>query len=170
MKPDSTPHDIFAKAAFRNPLVYRPFIREHTPAELFGHIDRSKIEVMPVGFPLSNPLQAADIVLRAPLLNGSGWVYWLLEVQASRDSNMALRLLLYKMEILKYHLQSEQGRYDSKPPMILTTVIYMGLHNWHPSTLDPFAPLDASLRDMARAAFVGDADCQCQADRFGSCL
>ena len=157
-KSDSTPHDTFAKAAFRNPLVYRPFLLEHTPVDLLARVNMEKIQVMPVGFPLSNPLQAADVILRAPLCNESGWVYWIIEPQASRDDTMPLRLLLYKVEVLKYHLQSEEGRRDKKPPIILATVVYMGRKGWQPDSLDVFAPLDPSLREVARDAFAGESE------------
>ena len=157
-KLDSTPHDTFAKAAFRNPLVYHPFITEHTPPSLLDQVNMEKIQVMPVGFPLSNPLQAADVVLRVSLPDASGWVYWIIEPQASRDDTMPLRLLLYKVEVLKYHLQSEEGRRDKKPPIILATVVYMGRRGWHPDSLDAFAPLDPSLREVARNAFAGESE------------
>lgn len=156
-KPDSTPHDTFAKATFRNPLVYHPFMLEHTPPDLLNQVNTKKIQVMPVGFPLSNPLQAADVVLRAPLRDESGWVYWIIEPQASRDDTMPLRLLLYKVEVLKYHLQSEEGRHDKKPPIILATVVYMGNKGWQPDSLDVFASLDPSLREVARDAFAGES-------------
>ena len=157
-KPDTTPHDTFAKAAFRSPLVFRPFVLKRTSPKLLAKVNTNKIQVMPVGFPLGKPLQAADVVLRAPLLDGSGWVYWLIEHQSSHDANMPLRLLLYKVEILRYHLQSDEGRHDKRPPVILATVVYMGCQRWQPDSLDVFAPLDPPLREVARDAFAGDAE------------
>lgn len=138
-------------------MVYQPFLLRNTCPSLMAQVDMKKIQVMPVDFPLSHPLQAGDVVLRSPLRDGSAWIYWLIEVQASKDLNMPLRLLLYKVEILKYHLQSDDGRRDKKPPILLGIVVYLGLKKWHPETLDAFAPLDSELREVARNAFAGDS-------------
>ena len=125
---------------------------------LWALLDLNRLQVMPVGFPLSGSGQAADVVIRAPLREGGVWIYWLIELQASADGTMSFRVLNYKLEMIRYHLQSEEGRHNKCPPILLSIVVYSGKAPWDPGELDLFSPLPPQFREIGRRGFSGGCD------------
>ncbi|MEM7494787.1 MAG: Rpn family recombination-promoting nuclease/putative transposase, partial [Myxococcota bacterium] len=156
-KRNPTPHDTIHKVSFRSPQVHLPFLRENLPEDLRDKFDPKTVEVISESFPADHPLRAADIVLRMKLLDGSSWLYVIIEGQSAPDTNMGFRLLFDRIEVLKHHLQSEAGRHSRLPPIILSFVVYTGAKPWRRPELDVFARLDPALRELAQTSLLGGA-------------
>ena len=86
------PHDRVWKFLMRFREFYIPFFYRYLPQELQERAELSLLEHVPSTFPHPRHMRASDCVFRCPLKNNDGWLYIVVECQATNDTLMDYRV------------------------------------------------------------------------------
>ena len=124
-----TPHDAFWKANLTDPQRAKKLIETHLSQEIVKHTDFTTLEAKPTQFIQKNlRSMSSDVLYSVKIKNKPAYIYFLWEHQSTAQALMAFRMLLYVIEIMKWHLA--QG--NDKLPLVIPTVIYHGKQSPYP--------------------------------------
>lgn len=129
----SKPHDAFWKANLSDPKRMKKLIQTHLPKAVVAQMALNTLVQKPTEFIQTNLRTVASDVLYAVQMNNKpAYIYTLWEHQSTPEELMAFRMLLYVIEIMKWHLA--QGY--KKLPVVLTSVVYHGKQSPYPYSTD----------------------------------
>lgn len=127
--------------------VAREFFQAHLPADIQQHLDFSTLKIEKDTF-VDDAFKAseADLLYSVTLQNKSiAYLYLLCEHLSSIDKNVAFRLLVYLIDIMKQH----RAQHPNDPlPVVMPLVLYTGETPWS-APLDIF-PLFGEQEALAR--------------------
>lgn len=130
-----TPHDAFWKANLADPKRAKKLIEAHFADEIVKHTDFTTLEAKPTEFIQKNlRTMASDVLYSVKIKGKPAYLYFLWEHMSSAEALMAFRVLLYVIEIMKWHLA--QG--NDKLPIVIPSVIYHGKKSPYPYTTSVF--------------------------------
>jgi predicted transposase YdaD len=127
------PYDALAKVNLANKEKAKALTRQKFSSEIVKLIDFDTFEQMPTEFIQKDLANVKTDVLYSCRINGKdAYIYFLFEAQSTPDKMMAFRLLIYIVDIMKWHI--EQG--NNKLPLILPCVLYHGKDSPYPYSRD----------------------------------
>jgi len=131
-------------------VVAREFFESHLPASLQEQLDFSTLKAEKDTF-IDEAFKAseADLLYSVQLHNQStAYLYLLCEHASTVDKNIAFRVLVYLVNIMKHHVAQHP---DQPLPVIIPLVLYTGKPTWT-APLDIF-PLFGEQEALARSVW-----------------
>ena len=127
----TSPHDKLFRASMSHPEVARDFLSTHLPSEMSSKIDLKALHICPNTFIDEElKLTESDVLIKATIADGEGYIYVLAEHQSTQDQWMPYRLLKYMLKIWDYHRQHSKKRSILPFPVIIPVVFYTGARKY----------------------------------------
>lgn len=126
------PHDRLFKSIMSNPKAIREFFEQNLPTNIRQIVNFDTISPQKETFIDNNlRLQLVDLLYSAEFNGKKGYLYLLVEHQATCDKLMPFRIIKYMVAIMDGHLKKTK---KNILPIIYPLVIYSGWRNYNCST------------------------------------
>lgn len=127
----NNPHDKFVKHTLGNPVGAKAFIQHHLPAEIVQKINLDSLRISNKSYvtPKFKDLED-DLVFECEINQQPGYIYTLVEHQSTPDYLLPLRLIEYKISLIREFLK---GKPEKTPwPIIINMCLYHGEEKPYP--------------------------------------
>lgn len=141
------PHDRLFRASLAQVRIAREFFARHLPTKFQAILDLNTLKIEKDTFIEDNfKASEADLLYSVTLHDQSrAYLYLLCEHASNVDKNIAFRILVYVINIMKQH----HAQHPNEPlPLVVPLVLYTGKETWTVA-LDIF-PLFGAQSDLAR--------------------
>src|ERR1700677_33966 len=127
-------HDILAKRFLTNLSVAVDFLKAHLPAAVSGRCIFATLKITATSY-IEEDMRThlADILYEVEIDGRAGFIYVLLEAQATALKFMPLRYVRYTSSIWKNHAENNPAK---GLPVIIPLLLYTGRKSPYPYSLD----------------------------------
>lgn len=158
------PHDSYIRRMLSDMEVAKSLMKSHLPPDIVKRIDWESVQLTDKSF-VSEDLQQfhSDIIYKFTIDNMVGYVYYLIEHQSTPDELLPFRILEYKVQLMRKHL--DEG--NKKLPIIISECIYAGKQSPYPYSTDIydcFADINMAKENMFKPFKITDLTILSQED------
>ena len=134
---NKTPHkyfDTLIKSSLENTERAKEFLKSHLPEKIVKYIDFNK-EISLVNKEFikdDHKTLRCDVLFQCSVKNQSGYIYGFVEGQSTADKFLPIRILMYNLEVIKWHWHNVK----KEIPPIFNFILYNGTLSPYPYSIN----------------------------------
>ena len=129
-------HDSFFRASMQHIEVARDFLQAHIPHHIAKRLDFNSLKIEPNSYIDKDHREViSDILYSVSIDDRQGYIYTLVEHQATAQTLMPYRLMKYIFGIFDHHLKTQKGKQKTLP-IVLPLIVYNGKESPYPHSVN----------------------------------